>query len=113
MTGALHFVRDWYRPGATDAYPDTTSMIDHIVEIMAAEVAQLSQEGISHMQLDSLLYVMPAPATMSSDEGLSREAMIDADNAVLARLRPASLRARLHDRGARPCLLYTSDAADE
>jgi hypothetical protein len=36
-----------YRPGATDAYPDTTSMIDHIVEIMADEVAQLSQEDIS------------------------------------------------------------------
>ena len=169
MTGALHFVRDWYRPGATDAYPDTTSMIDHIVEIMAEEVAQLSQEGISYMQLDSLLYVIPAPAAMLSDEGLSREAildaMIDADNAVLAparggrdhdraahvprqqpqlvdrrgrllrvdrraglqppggrpaaarvrhgarrRLRPASLRARLHDRGAGPDLVEVPGA---
>ena len=72
MTGALHFVRDWYRPGATDAYPDTTSMIDHIVEMMAEEVAQLSQEGIAYMQLDSLLYVIPAPAAMLSDEGLAR-----------------------------------------
>jgi 5-methyltetrahydropteroyltriglutamate--homocysteine methyltransferase len=126
MTGALHFVRDWYRPGATDAYPDTTSMIDHIVEIMADEVAQLSQEGVSYMQLDSLLYVIPAPAAMLSDEGLSREAildaMIDADNAVLAparaagitttarhgarrRLRPAAVRARLHDRRPGPDLV--------
>ncbi len=100
MTGALHFVRDWYRPGATDAYPDTTSMIDHIVEMMADEVAQLSQEGISYMQLDSLLYVIPAPAAMLSDEGLSREAildaMIDADNAVLAPARAAGITTALH-----------------
>lgn len=64
-------------------------MIDHIVEIMTEEVAQLSGEGISYMQLDSLLYVIPAPAAMLSDEGLSREAildaMIDADDVVLAR----------------------------
>jgi 5-methyltetrahydropteroyltriglutamate--homocysteine methyltransferase len=100
MTGALHFVRDWYRPGATDAYPDTGSMIDHVVEMLAAEVALLAQEGISYMQLDSLLYVIPAPAEALSDEGLSREAildaMIDADNAVLAPARGAGITTALH-----------------
>jgi 5-methyltetrahydropteroyltriglutamate--homocysteine methyltransferase len=100
MTGALHFVRDWYRPGATDAYPDTRSMIDHIVEMMADEVGQLSREGISYMQLDSLLYVIPAPAEALSDEGLTREAileaMIDADNAVLAPAREAGITTALH-----------------
>jgi 5-methyltetrahydropteroyltriglutamate--homocysteine methyltransferase len=100
MTGALHFVRDWYRPGATDAYPDTASMIEHIVEILAGEVALLAREGISYMQLDSLLYVIPAPAEALSDEGLSREAildaMIDADNAVLAPAREAGITTALH-----------------
>jgi 5-methyltetrahydropteroyltriglutamate--homocysteine methyltransferase len=100
MTGALHFVRDWYRPGATDAYPDTGSMIDHIVEMLAGEVAELAQEGVSYMQLDSLLYVIPAPAEALSDEGLTREAildaMIDADNAVLAPARDAGITTALH-----------------
>jgi 5-methyltetrahydropteroyltriglutamate--homocysteine methyltransferase len=99
-TGPLHFVRDWYRPGATDAYPDTSSMIDHVVEMLAEEVAQLAQEGISYMQLDSLLYVIPAPAEALSDEGLSREAildaMIDADNAVLAPAHEAGITTALH-----------------
>jgi 5-methyltetrahydropteroyltriglutamate--homocysteine methyltransferase len=99
-TGPLHFVRDWYRPGATDAYPDTGSMIDHVVEMLAGEVAQLTQEGVSYMQLDSLLYVIPAPAGMLSDEGLSREAildaMVDADNAVLAPAREAGITTALH-----------------
>ena len=99
-TGPLHFVRDWYRPGATDAYPDTRSMIDHVVEMLSGEVRALSQEGISYMQLDSLLYVIPAPAEALSDEGLSREAildaMIDADNAVLAPARAAGITTALH-----------------
>ena len=99
-TGALQFVRDWYRPGATDAYPDTQSMIDHIVEMLRDEVAQLVQEGVSYMQLDSLLYVIPAPAEALSDEGLSREAileaMIAADNAVLAPAREAGVTTALH-----------------
>ena len=100
LTGALHFVRDWYRPGATDAYPDTASMIEHIVAMLAEEVQLLTQEGVSYMQLDSLLYVIPAPAEALSDEGLSREAildaMIDADNAVLAPAREAGITTALH-----------------
>jgi 5-methyltetrahydropteroyltriglutamate--homocysteine methyltransferase len=100
LTGALHFVRDWYRPGATDAYPDTSSMIEHIVAMLAEEVELLTREGVSYMQLDSLLYVIPAPAEALSDEGLSREAildaMIDADNAVLAPAREAGLTTALH-----------------
>jgi 5-methyltetrahydropteroyltriglutamate--homocysteine methyltransferase len=100
LTGALHFVRDWYRPGATDAYPDTSSMIEHIVAMLAEEVELLTQEGVSYMQLDSLLYVIPAPAEALSDEGLSREAildaMIDADNAVLAPAREAGVTTALH-----------------
>ena len=101
MTGALHFVRDWYRPGATDAYPDTTSMIDHIVEMHGrGGRPSCRRRAISYMQLDSLLYVIPAPAAMLSDEGLSREAildaMIDADNAVLAPARAAGITTALH-----------------
>ena len=45
------------------------------------------------MQLDSLLYVIHAPAAMLSDEGLSREAILDAmiaaDNACLEPAREA------------------------
>ena len=100
LTGALHFVRDWYRPGATDAYPDAASMTAHIVEMLQEEVADLVGDGVSYMQLDSLLYVIPAPAEALSDERLSRErvldAMIDADNAVLAPAREAGITTALH-----------------
>ena len=100
FTGAMHFVRDWYRPGATDAYPNHQAMTADVVSFIRDEVAAVVREGASYVQLDSLLYVIPVPEDLLPDASLSREQsmgeMIEADNAVLAPAREAGVTTALH-----------------
>jgi 5-methyltetrahydropteroyltriglutamate--homocysteine methyltransferase len=93
LTGPMHYVFLWYRPGATDAYPRPHDMLADLTEITRAEVAALVSEGVGYIQLDSLRYVIGAAD--QRDDSMYDE-MVAADNAVLAPAREAGVTTALH-----------------
>jgi 5-methyltetrahydropteroyltriglutamate--homocysteine methyltransferase len=100
LTGVMQYVREWYRPGATDAYPTHADLVRDLVDIVRGEVAALVEEGASYVQLDSLLYVLPFPPELLADPTLSLDRMlgemIEADNACLEPARRAGVTTGLH-----------------
>ena len=93
LTGPTHYVFLWYRPGAADAYPTPHDMLADLTEITRAEVAALVAEGVDYVQLDSLRYVIGAA---DARDGSMDDAMLAADNAVLAPAREAGVTTALH-----------------
>jgi 5-methyltetrahydropteroyltriglutamate--homocysteine methyltransferase len=79
-----------FRPGVSDAaYASAAAVALDMASLMADEVRELAQEGVSYFQLDSLLYVRPQPL-----EELN--ASIEADNIVLDAAKAAGLTVGLH-----------------
>jgi 5-methyltetrahydropteroyltriglutamate--homocysteine methyltransferase len=90
MPGPMLRAAQMYRPGVSDdAYGSALEVARDMAAMMADEVRDLAKEGVSYLQLDSLLYVRPQPP-----EELA--ASIEADNIVLDAAKEAGLTAGLH-----------------
>jgi 5-methyltetrahydropteroyltriglutamate--homocysteine methyltransferase len=97
LTSAIHPASEWFVPGATDDYPDRPALIEHLVEMLADEVAALVADGVDYVQLDSLLYVTQFAEIIredADDDLVSR--MADADSRVLAPARQAGVTTAIH-----------------
>ncbi|HLH68730.1 MAG TPA: methionine synthase [Candidatus Dormibacteraeota bacterium] len=93
LAGVVSQALRWYRPGLSDrAYPTLGDLISDLAGILRAEVEALAQEGVSYLQLDSLVYTIQlADAAHRArlveagvDPDWLLEQAIAADNAVLA-----------------------------
>ena len=105
MPGVMTRAVEWFRPGLTDQfYPTRGDLVRDLVEIMRAEVRALHAEGVSHIQLDSLRYVIDLAnpqhrqrmieAGENLDEALDE--VIAADNASLQEARGLGMTVGLH-----------------
>ena len=88
----------WYREGVSDAfYPTRRDLVDDLAGLLAGEVEELVSEGVSYIQLDSLLYVIELADAgnreLLVEAGIDPEEVLDeaiaADNAALAPARAA------------------------
>ena len=93
LTGPMHYVFQRYRPGARRCLCDAARMLADLTEITRAEVEALVAEGVDYIQLDSLRYVIGAA---EDRDDYMYDAMIAADNAVLAPARAAGVTTALH-----------------
>jgi 5-methyltetrahydropteroyltriglutamate--homocysteine methyltransferase len=89
MPGPMLRASAMYRPGVSTAYDSAAAVALDMAEIMAEEVRDLAKDGVSYLQLDSLLYANPVPA-----EALA--ASIKADNLVIDAAKAAGLTVGLH-----------------
>ena len=90
MPGPMLRAAQMYRPGLSDkAYASAAELSRDMASIMAEEVRDLAKEGVSYLQLDSLLYVRPQSA-----EELA--ASIESDNIVIDTAKAAGLTVGLH-----------------
>ena len=59
MPGVMTRALAWYKPGLTDrSYPTPSDLVQELVEMLHREVQALLDEGVTHIQLDSLRYVI-------------------------------------------------------
>jgi 5-methyltetrahydropteroyltriglutamate--homocysteine methyltransferase len=93
LTSAVTNALYWYSPGVTDVvYATRRELVDELSELLADEVAALVGEGVSYIQLDSLLYVIELADAgnrrLLVDAGIDPEEVLDeaiaGDNAALA-----------------------------
>jgi 5-methyltetrahydropteroyltriglutamate--homocysteine methyltransferase len=105
MPGPISVAGQLYKPGLSEAfYPTRGDLIAELIEIERREIAMLLDEGLSYFQLDSLHYVeriadttiRPQMIAEGEDPDASLDALIAADNAVLAGLRRDGLTVGLH-----------------
>ena len=90
MPGPMLRAAQMYRPGISDpAYGSAAAVARDMASLMADEVRDLASEGVSYVQLDSLLYVRPLPAQELA-------ASIETDNIVLDAAKAAGLTVGLH-----------------
>ena len=90
MPGPMLRAAQMFRPGVSDAaYGSAAEVALAMASLMADELRDLANEGVSYFQLDSLLYVRPL-----SPEDLS--ASIESDNIVLDAARVAGMTVGLH-----------------
>ena len=105
MPGVMHRAPNWFRKGVTDAFYSTReALIDELVGLVQKEVAALIEEGVSYIQLDSLIYVLtlndPGRRQQLVDAGIDLDSYLDevikVDNACLAGARRAGVTVGLH-----------------
>jgi 5-methyltetrahydropteroyltriglutamate--homocysteine methyltransferase len=89
MPGPMLRANQMYRPGVSAGYGSAAEVAYDMGAIMADEVRDLAREGVSYLQLDSLLYANPVPP-----EALA--ASIEADNLVIDAAKAAGLTVGLH-----------------
>ena len=90
MPGPMLRAAQMFRPGISDKAYGSAAVVAHdMALLMAEEVRDLAGEGVSYLQLDSLLYARPLPP-----EDLA--ASIEADNIVLDAGQAAGLTVGLH-----------------
>ena len=89
MPGPMLRAQQMYRPGVSAEYGSALDVAHDIAGIMAEEVRDLAAEGVSYLQLDSLLYANPVPPEVLA-------ASIEADNVVIDVARQAGLTVGLH-----------------
>jgi 5-methyltetrahydropteroyltriglutamate--homocysteine methyltransferase len=96
LTSAVTNALYWYRPGVSDAvYPTRRDLVDELAGFLGDEVCALVDEGVSYVQLDSLIYVIdladPDNRQRLVDAGINPDEVLDetiaGDNASL---RPAT-----------------------
>ncbi|HEY0189136.1 MAG TPA: hypothetical protein VGC67_16730 [Cellulomonas sp.] len=103
--GPLSLAEAWFGEAGRAAYPTAQHLIDDVVALQAAEVARIAQQGVAHVQLDSVLYVtkLSQPAEVARiaaefavppEELLGR--VLAADNAVLDAARAAGATTGVH-----------------
>jgi 5-methyltetrahydropteroyltriglutamate--homocysteine methyltransferase len=73
-----------YRPGVSQGYNSAAEVALDMAAIMAEEVRDLAKDGVSYIQLDSLLYANPVPAEVLT-------ASIEADNIVIDAAKAAGI----------------------
>ncbi len=105
MPGATQRAVGWYKPGVTDRfYPTRGDLVQALVDVLQREVHALIEEGVTHIQLDSLRYVIQITddkrrqAMIDTGEDIEREVeeTIAADNASLREARQAGVTVGLH-----------------
>jgi 5-methyltetrahydropteroyltriglutamate--homocysteine methyltransferase len=105
MPGPWSAAGQLYKPGLSDAfYPTRYDLVQELIEMQRREIAALIEEGMAYFQLDSLHYVERIADTMirpqmlreGEDPDAYLDALIAADNAVLAGLRRDGLTVGLH-----------------
>jgi 5-methyltetrahydropteroyltriglutamate--homocysteine methyltransferase len=105
MPGPWSAAGQLYKPGLSDAfYPTRYDLVRELIEMQRREIAALVDEGMSYFQLDSLHYVerladttiRPQMLREGEDPDAYLDALIAADNAVLAGLRRDGLTVGLH-----------------
>ncbi|HEU0075668.1 MAG TPA: cobalamin-independent methionine synthase II family protein [Dehalococcoidia bacterium] len=84
MPGPMLRASAMYRPGVSQGYESAAEVALDMASLMADEVRDLAKDGVSYLQLDSLLYANPVPA-----EALA--ASIEADNIVLDAAKAAGI----------------------
>jgi 5-methyltetrahydropteroyltriglutamate--homocysteine methyltransferase len=89
MPGPMLRATAMYRPGLSQGYDSAAEVAMDMAAMMADEVRDLAKEGVSYLQLDSLLYANPVPADALA-------ASIEADNIVLDAAKAAGLTVGLH-----------------
>ena len=89
MPGPMLRAAAMYRPGVSAGYASAAEVAFDMAAMMADEVRDLASEGVSYLQLDSLLYANPvAPDALA--------ASIEADNVVIDAAKAAGLTVGLH-----------------
>jgi 5-methyltetrahydropteroyltriglutamate--homocysteine methyltransferase len=105
MPGVMHRAPNWFRAGLTDAfYPTREALVEALVGLVQKEVAALIAEGVSYIQLDSLIYVLtlndPGRRQQLIDAGVDIDTFLDevikVDNACIAGARAAGVTVGLH-----------------
>ena len=105
MPGPWSAAGQLYKPGLSDAfYPTRDDLVRELIEMQRREIAALIDDGMSYFQLDSLHYVeriadttiRPQMLQEGEDPDAYLDALIAADNAVLAGLRRDGLTVGLH-----------------
>jgi 5-methyltetrahydropteroyltriglutamate--homocysteine methyltransferase len=103
--GPLSLAEAWFGPASRGAYPTAQHLIDDVVALQSAEVARIARQGVTHVQLDSVLYVtklsQPAEVARIADGfGVEPSALLGrvlaADNAVLAAAHEAGATTGVH-----------------
>ncbi len=89
MPGPMLRALQMYRPDVSAGYGSALEVARDMATIMADEVRELAAEGVSYMQLDSLLYVRPQPPGELA-------ASIETDNIVIDAAKAAGLTVGLH-----------------
>jgi 5-methyltetrahydropteroyltriglutamate--homocysteine methyltransferase len=84
MPGPMLRANTMYRPGVSQGYSSAAEVAFDIAALMAEEVQDLAEDGVSYFQLDSLLYANPVPP-----EALA--ASIEADNVVIDAAKAAGI----------------------
>jgi len=103
--GPLSLAEAWFGPASRPAYPTAQHLIDDVVALQGAELARIARQGVTHVQLDSVLYVtklsqpdevarIAAAFDVAPHELLGR--VLAADNAVLAAGRAAGATTGVH-----------------
>lgn len=84
MPGPTMRLNVMFQPGLSDQYYKTVSDLrTEIVGFMQAEVRDLLAEGVSYLQLDSLLYIGAAGPNAGAAGPQALDEIIAADNAVI------------------------------
>jgi 5-methyltetrahydropteroyltriglutamate--homocysteine methyltransferase len=105
MPGPISAAGQLYKPGLSEAfYPTRADLVDELIGMQRREIAALVDEGMSYLQLDSLHYVervadttiRPRMIAEGEDPDAYLDALIAADNAVLAGARRDGLTVGLH-----------------
>jgi 5-methyltetrahydropteroyltriglutamate--homocysteine methyltransferase len=105
MPGPWSAAGQLYKPGLSDAfYPTRNNLVRELIEMQRREIAALIDEGMSYFQLDSLhcveriadTTIRPRMLEEGEDPDAYLDALIEADNAVLAGLRRDGLTVGLH-----------------
>ncbi len=105
LPSATQFPAISFKPGVTDkVYPDHSALLWAIVEIMKAEIASLSAEGVKYIQIDAprYSYFMDPKwrewirTEMKADPEALLEESIRADNACFAAARRPGVTLGIH-----------------
>jgi len=105
MPGVMTRAIGWYKPGVSDKfYPARSDLVQDLVGMMRSEVRALLEEGVTHIQLDSLRYVMQFSDPDRRQEMVQRgedpdrelDETIAADNASLQDARRPGVTVGLH-----------------
>jgi 5-methyltetrahydropteroyltriglutamate--homocysteine methyltransferase len=84
MPGPMLRATAMYRPGVSQGYNSAAEVALDMAALMADEVRDLAKDGVSYLQLDSLLYANPVPADALATS-------IEADNIVLDAAKAAGI----------------------
>ena len=84
MPGPMLRASAMFRPGVSEGYASAAEVALDMAAMMADEVRDLAKDGVSYLQLDSLLYANPVPAD-------ALDASIEADNIVLDAAKAAGI----------------------